>query len=96
MRKPLLGREGANITLHTAGWNLLAARLGEEGFVYQEFAPLTNFDGRCPVVGSCLVRQELGNAAAAIGTRESDTPITDNFSQFAPALPSECGPRLTG
>jgi len=87
VRKPLLGREGANITLHTAVGDLETdGAYGEEGFVYQEFAPVASFDGKYPVVGSWLIGHEPGNAAAGIGIRESDTPITDNFSQFVPHL----------
>jgi glutathionylspermidine synthase len=87
VRKPLLGREGANITLHTAGGDLETdGAYGEEGFVYQELAPLASFDGKYPVVGSWLIGHEPGNAAAGIGIRESETPITDNFSQFVPHL----------
>ena len=87
VRKPLLGCEGANITLRTAEGDLqTGGAYGEDGFVYQEFAPLASFDGKYPVVGSWLVGHELGNAAAGIGIRESDTPITDNFSQFVPHL----------
>jgi hypothetical protein len=59
---------------------------GAEGFVYQDLARLANFDGRYPVVGSWLIGHEPGTAAAGIGIRESDTPITDNFSQFVPHL----------
>jgi glutathionylspermidine synthase len=59
---------------------------GEEGFIYQDLARLTSFDGKYPVVGSWLIGHEPGNAAAGIGIRESDSPITGNFSQFVPHL----------
>jgi glutathionylspermidine synthase len=87
VRKPLLGREGANITMHGRGSDLgTDGMYGAEGFVYQDLARLSNFDGRYPVVGSWLIGHEPGNAAAGIGIRESETPITDNFSQFVPHL----------
>ena len=80
-RKPLLAREGANVTLqrrldrvHQSG------DYGEEGFVYQGLAPLPQFDGRYPVIGSWIV----GDAAAGIGIREDDSPITKNSSRFVP------------
>ena len=80
-RKPLLAREGANVTLqrrldrvHQPG------DYGEEGFVYQGLAPLPQFDGRYPVIGSWIV----GDAAAGIGIREDDSPITKNSSRFVP------------
>jgi glutathionylspermidine synthase len=87
VRKPRLGREGANITMHRPGGDLQTdGDYGSEGFVYQDMAPMTSFDGRYPVVGSWLIGHEPGNAAAGIGIRESDTPITTNFSQFVPHL----------
>jgi glutathionylspermidine synthase len=87
VRKPRLGREGANITMHEPGRDLsTGGAYGEEGYVYQELAPLASFDSKYPVVGSWLLGHEPGNAAAGIGIRESDTPITDNFSQFVPHL----------
>jgi glutathionylspermidine synthase len=29
---------------------------GEEGFVYQDLAPLKSFDGKYPVIGSWVIR----------------------------------------
>ena len=87
VRKPLLGREGANITMHRPERDLrTAGEYGSEGFVYQDLARIQSFDGKYPVVGSWLIGHEPGNAAAGIGIRESDTPITNNFSQFVPHL----------
>jgi len=83
VRKPLLSREGANVTLHAAGEEIQTeGEYGEEGFVYQALAPLRCFDGKYPVIGSWLVGEE----AAGIGIRESDTPVTTNTSQFVPHL----------
>ena len=87
VRKPLLGREGANITMHRPESDLETdGAYGEEGFIYQDLARIASFDGKYPVVGSWLIGHQPGNAAAGIGIRESDTPITDNFSQFVPHL----------
>lgn len=87
VRKPLLGREGANITMHRPEADFETDGIyGAEGFVYQDLERITSFDGKYPVVGSWVIGHEPGNAAAGIGIRESDTPITDNFSQFAPHL----------
>jgi glutathionylspermidine synthase len=87
VKKPLLGREGANITLHQPGRDLeTGGDYGEEGFVWQEFAPTKTFDGMCPVIGSWLIGHEEGNAAGGMGIRESDTPITGNTSRFTPHL----------
>ena len=75
MRKPLLGREGGNITLHQAGREIeTGGDYGKEGFVYQDVAPLKSFDGMYPVIGSWVIGHEEGNSAAGIGIRESDIP----------------------
>jgi glutathionylspermidine synthase len=84
VRKPLLSREGANITLKgTSG--IIAETSGEygrEGYVYQKLCPLPNFNGNYPLVGSWLI----GNQSAGIGIRESNSLITDNMSRFVPHL----------
>jgi glutathionylspermidine synthase len=85
VRKPLLSREGANVTVRSAGGSVLhdsGGEYGEEGYVYQEYAPLPDFDGRRPVIGSWVIAQ----ASAGIGIRESSGPVTDNFSRFVPHL----------
>jgi glutathionylspermidine synthase len=80
-RKPLLAREGANVTLRRGLTELRQeGAYGAEGFVYQGLAPLPQFDGRYAVIGSWIV----GDAAAGIGIREDDSPITKNSSRFIP------------
>jgi glutathionylspermidine synthase len=87
VRKPLLGREGANITMHRPeGEFETDGAYGAEGFIYQDLARMANFHGQYPVVGSWVIGHEPGNVAGGIGIRESDTPITTNFSQFVPHL----------
>ncbi len=87
VKKPLLGREGANVTLHhPKGEIVTTGDYGEEGFIYQDFAPLRSFDNKYPVVGSWVIGHQAGDVAAGIGVRESDTPITTNLSQFVPHL----------
>jgi glutathionylspermidine synthase len=87
VRKPILGREGANITLHQAGSNIETdGEYGDEGFVYQDLAPLQSFEGKYPVSGSWVIGHREGDAAAGIGIRESDIPIPTNLSQFVPHL----------
>jgi glutathionylspermidine synthase len=83
VKKPLLGREGANITLQGLDGQLESeGEYGEEGFVYQQLAPLTRFDRKVPVIGSWVVGSDEGSCG--IGIRESDTPIVTNLSQFVP------------
>jgi glutathionylspermidine synthase len=87
VRKPLLGREGANITLHQPGQDLeTPGGYGAEGFIYQDLAPLKSFGGQYPVVGVWAIGHEEGNVAAGMGIRESATPIITNLSQFVPHL----------
>lgn len=84
-RKPLLSREGANVTLVSPSRGLaegIDAGYGGEGFVYQALAPTSRFDNRFPVIGSWVIKGE----SAGIGIRESDRPITDNSSRFLPHL----------
>ena len=82
VRKPLLSREGANVTLHRrAGDTATDGTYGEEGFVWQAVAPDAVFDGKWPVLGSWLITDR---GPAGIGIRESDGPITDNLSRFVP------------
>jgi glutathionylspermidine synthase len=82
VKKPLLSREGANITLHSSTRELSTpGPYGSEGYVYQALAPQVRFDGMRPVLGSWYVTDQ---GAAGIGIRESDGPITDNLSRFVP------------
>ena len=82
VKKPLLAREGANITLKTKDAELSPedGGYGSEGFVYQGLAPLPDFDGRYPVIGSWIVDDQ----PAGIGIREDSSPITRNSSRFVP------------
>jgi glutathionylspermidine synthase len=83
VRKPLLSREGANVTIvredQVSG---TGGQYGEEGFVYQEYSPLPEFDGMHPVVGSWVI----GGWSAGIGIREDKGLITGNMSVFTPHL----------
>ena len=83
----MLGREGANITLHQPGNEMeTGGDYGEEGFIYQDLARAKRFDGKYPVVGSWVIGHEEGNAAAAWGSanpRRRSPPIP---SQFVPHL----------
>jgi glutathionylspermidine synthase len=86
VKKPILGREGANI--HLAGTfsdKLLdgshqAAEYDTDGYIYQQYAPLPDFGGKHPLVGSWII----GDEPAGIGIREDKTIITGNGSHFVP------------
>ncbi|WP_426365665.1 glutathionylspermidine synthase family protein [Streptomyces sp. E-08] len=76
--KPLLGREGAGVTLHEAGTEPFV-RDGE-ACCYQGLAPLPDFDGNRVVLGAWVVEDE----AAGLGIRESAGPVTDEYARFLP------------
>lgn len=82
VRKPLFSREGANVKITAAGQIIeeTAGRYGSEGFVYQDYAPLPDFDGNFPVIGAWVIASQ----PAGIGIREDDTPITRDTSRFLP------------
>ncbi len=81
VRKPLLSREGANVTIRSQGvLREQPGAYGAEGYVYQGIAPLPGFGGRYPVIGSWIVGEE----PAGMGIREDDSPITKNTSRFVP------------
>ena len=86
IRKPLHGREGANVTI-TRNRAVTASTEGPYTgpCVVQQLAPDTVFtaaDGqpRYPVLGLWMIDQECGG----MGIRESAGPITDNLSSFIP------------
>lgn len=91
IRKPLLGREGANITLHQeAGADVqTGGSYGAEGFIFQELAMLNRLGGMHTVIGSWLIGHEE-DSACGIGIRESESPIITNTSRFVPHLLSAC------
>lgn len=82
VRKPLLSREGANVTVTMFDQTLIESHgdYGDEGYVYQALATIPNFEGHHAVIGSWIIGQEAGG----IGIRESKRLITDNLSQFVP------------
>jgi glutathionylspermidine synthase len=82
VEKPVYSREGANVNIWVNGKSLekTGGEYGEEGFVYQQYAALPDFNGRHPVIGSWLI----GGEAAGMGIRESDGLITGNTSRFVP------------
>jgi glutathionylspermidine synthase len=82
VRKPIYSREGANVTLVSAGATLVQQEgpYGAEGFVRQALAPLPNFSDQYPVVGSWLV----DHTPCGLSIREDENPITGNTSRFLP------------
>ncbi|MGP3988002.1 glutathionylspermidine synthase family protein [Streptomyces sp. 3N207] len=75
--KPLLGREGAGVTLHESG---AEPSVRDEPCCYQALCPLPDFDGNRTVLGTWVVDGE----AAGLGIRESAGPVTDEYARFLP------------
>ncbi|MEU0951971.1 glutathionylspermidine synthase family protein [Streptomyces niveus] len=75
--KPLLGREGAGVTVHEPGH---APVVRQEACCYQALVPLPDFDGNRVVLGAWVVENE----AAGLGIRESSGLITDEYARFLP------------
>ncbi|MFF9583811.1 glutathionylspermidine synthase family protein [Streptomyces achromogenes] len=75
--KPLLGREGADITVHDPG---APPAPREDPCCYQQLAPLPAFDGNRVVLGTWVVAGE----PAGLGIRESTGLITDEYARFLP------------
>ncbi|MEO3783101.1 glutathionylspermidine synthase family protein [Actinocorallia sp. B10E7] len=81
IKKPLLGREGASMSITTPSFSQRTeGRYGAEGFVFQEFQALPEFDGQHPVLGAWMVADE----SAGLGIRETSGLITDDTSSFVP------------
>lgn len=84
VKKPLLSREGANITLYKDGViaEATAGDYGDEGYVCQALAPLIKEDTGYSIIGAWVIGQQ----ACGITFRESDKLITTNKSRFVPHI----------
>jgi glutathionylspermidine synthase len=81
VKKPILSREGANVTIKTdSGEIAIPGEYGEEGFIYQAYHPLPVYHGSHTVIGSWII----GDEPAGIGIREDESPVTKNTSRFLP------------
>lgn len=86
VRKPLLSREGANVTIFEDGQPLEehGGIYGDEGYIVQELASPPAFSDESgqafyPVLGVWMIDGE----PSGMGVRESTTLVTDNRSFFA-------------
>jgi glutathionylspermidine synthase len=85
VKKPLLSREGANVTITSSqGEIAIPGEYGAEGFIYQAYHPVPNFrangEDNYAVIGSWII----GDEPAGIGIREDESPVTKNTSRFLP------------
>jgi glutathionylspermidine synthase len=81
-KKPFFSREGWDIELVDGGevQHGPAGGYGAEGSIVQALAPLPDFGGFRPVVGSWIV----GDEAVAMSIREDDVAITRDLARFVP------------
>lgn len=94
--KPLLGREGANISVAVVGENgafegaplaTMGGNYGEEGYVYQAHAPLAAAPGPDGTVNHAVIGSwVIDGVSRGIGIREEAGLITHNRSRFVPHL----------
>ena len=83
VRKPILSREGASVTIIKDGEIIEEAQntdYAEHPRILQAYAPLPQFDGFRPVIGAWIV----GETCAGIGMREDRSRITQDLSRFKP------------
>jgi glutathionylspermidine synthase len=78
--KPMLGREGGNVTIIRQGQVLAASEGRYTGpVIYQEFCDAPDYDGQFPVLGSWMV----DGTCVGLGIREGGR-ITTNRDRFLP------------
>lgn len=84
VKKPLLSREGANISMYVNNRMIFdtPGEYGQEGFIYQELAQLHRESSGYSIIGSWIIGQE----PCGITFRESDYPITTDKSRFIPHI----------
>lgn len=81
--KPLLSREGGNISIHRGGTiSKYAGTYGGKGEIFQELAAIPSLAGNFPVIGSWVINGE----PAGIGIREDIQEVTTNTSRFVPHI----------
>ena len=82
VKKPILGREGHNTEIRKEG--IISCSVGgvygSEGYIYQQPAPVPQFDGQHLIIGSWVI----GDDPAGIILREDPSPIVRNTSPVVP------------
>ena len=82
VRKPLLGRQGANVEIYCDG-EIETSRegpYGDQDHILQAFHPLPEFDGGFPLIGCWMIASK----AVGMGIREDRTLITGTEANFVP------------
>lgn len=79
VKKPFFGREGANVTILDKNGEIITKNNGDyenNGFIYQEFAELNEYNGEFYQAGVFFAYEACG-----LGFRKGGT-IIDNYAQF--------------
>lgn len=94
--KPLLGREGANISIAELAENgalagepvvTMGGAYGAEGYMYQQLAPLAQAPGADGVLHNAVIGSWfVDGRSCGIGIREDASLVTSNRSRFVPHL----------
>ena len=81
-KKPVFSREGANVSIVKDGTIIEQhdGEYGDEGYIYQQYFELPEFDGYRPILGSWII----GGEPAGMGIRESSNLVTNAMSRFCP------------
>lgn len=89
VKKPIFAREGANVSIYKDGVKTESSEgpYGEEGFIYQAYAPLPAFSSPASeknytLIGSWLVDDQ----PAGISVREDTHKITQDLSRYLPHI----------
>ena len=84
VKKPIFSREGANISVLENGKETINIEgpYGDEGFIYQSWYPLPQFENNYTLIGSWLVNDQ----PAGISIREDTHPITQDLSRYLPHI----------
>ncbi|HET8706009.1 MAG TPA: glutathionylspermidine synthase family protein [Pseudomonadales bacterium] len=82
--KPLLSREGANISLHTqqGAKESVSGPYTDSSWIRQACSPLPDFNNNYALIGSWVI----GDEAVGIGVREDASLITQDSSRFIPHI----------
>ena len=82
VRKPVLGREGANIRITDGAQTLIESEgaYGDGDYIFQAFAAAPSFDGNYANIGVWMIH----DTCRGMGVREDDSLIVSNRSRFVP------------
>jgi glutathionylspermidine synthase len=85
VRKPKLGREGANVSVYSSGIPVQETQgaYADSGWVYQATTTSTKIGDKYAVIGSWEIADQ---GTAGVGIRESNSMIVGNTSAFVPHL----------